>query len=192
MQLCFATNNKHKLEEVAHAVNGKFDIISLADIKCFEILPETQDTLTGNALQKAGYVFSTYNVPCFADDSGLEVEALGHAPGVFSARYAGNQKNSDDNINLLLKNLEGVKDRSARFHTVIALTGLGSTQYFEGIIQGKILREKKGSGGFGYDSVFQPEGFDRSFAEMNIAEKNKISHRAIAVQKLIAFLNNYS
>jgi XTP/dITP diphosphohydrolase len=191
MNLCFATNNKHKLEEVAQAVNKKFNILSLADLNCSEELPETRDTLAGNSLQKAEYIFNQYRVPCFADDSGLEVEALHQAPGVYSARYAGTHKNDSDNINLLLRNLEGVINRKARFRTVITLIGLGETQFFEGLIEGTILKERKGSAGFGYDPVFQPSDHVRSFAEMDISEKNKISHRAIAVQKLLFYLNGY-
>ena len=192
MRLCFATNNKHKLQEVVQAVNKRFTIVSLADLNCFEELPETRDTLEGNSLQKAEYVFNRYRVPCFADDSGLEVEALHRAPGVYSARYAGEHKSDEDNISLLLQNLNGATNRKARFRTVITLIGLQRIQSFEGSIEGAILSERKGSQGFGYDPVFQPSGFERSFAEMSIEEKNRISHRAIAVRKLIDFLNSYS
>jgi XTP/dITP diphosphohydrolase len=192
MDLCFATNNKHKLEEVAQAVDKRFNILSLADLNCFEELPETRDTLAGNSLQKAEYIFDRYKIPCFADDSGLEVEALHQAPGVYSARYAGSHKNDNDNITLLLQNLDGIANRKAQFRTVITLIGLGETQFFEGIIEGIILKERKGSMGFGYDPVFQPAGYERSFAEMDIREKNKISHRAIAVQKLLSYLNGYA
>lgn len=192
MRLCFATNNKHKLQEVVQAVNKTFTILSLADLNCFEELPETRDTLEGNSLQKAEYVFNRYRVPCFADDSGLEVEALHRAPGVYSARYAGEHKSDEDNISLLLQNLNGATNRKARFRTVITLMGLQRIQSFEGSIEGTILSERRGSQGFGYDPVFQPNGFERSFAEMSIEEKNRISHRAIAVQKLIDFLNSYS
>jgi XTP/dITP diphosphohydrolase len=191
MNLCFATNNKHKLEEVAQAVDKRFTILSLADLNCLEELPETRNTLEGNSLQKAEYVFNRYKISCFADDSGLEVEALNQAPGVFSARYAGNHKSDNDNIDLLLKNLDGALNRKAKFRTVITLIGLGDIQFFEGSIEGIILKERKGSGGFGYDPIFQPSGHSRSFAEMNIREKNKISHRAIAVQKLLSYLNDY-
>jgi XTP/dITP diphosphohydrolase len=192
MDLCFATNNKHKLEEVAQAVDKRFNILSLADLNCFEELPETRDTLAGNSLQKAEYIFDRYKIPCFADDSGLEVEALHMAPGVYSARYAGSHKNDNDNITLLLQNLDGIANRKARFRTVITLIGLEETQFFEGVIEGIILNERKGSMGFGYDPVFQPAGHERSFAEMDIREKNKISHRAIAIQKLLSYLNGYS
>jgi XTP/dITP diphosphohydrolase len=189
MELCFATNNKHKLEEVRFAVGGKFSILSLGDIHCFEELPETRDTLEDNALQKAEYVFHKYNVPCFADDSGLEVEILNGAPGVYSARYAGPQRNHDDNIDLLLKNLTGQTNRSAKFRTVIALLGFNGKHLFDGSVDGQIIDVRKGSEGFGYDPVFVPNGYSQTFAEMSLAEKNTLSHRAMAVQKLVAFLN---
>jgi XTP/dITP diphosphohydrolase len=191
MQLCFATNNKHKLDEVAHAVNTQFSIISLADLNCTEELPETRDTLEGNSLQKAEYIFQRYNIPAFADDSGLEVEALHGAPGVYSARYAGNHKNDNDNITLLLENLKASSNRKARFRTVITLLGLGEPRFFEGFIDGTILHNKRGTQGFGYDPVFQPDGYETTFAEMSISEKTTMSHRAIAVRKLIEFLNQY-
>jgi XTP/dITP diphosphohydrolase len=166
-------------------------ILSLHEIGCHEDLPETEKTLEGNSLQKAAYVYNNFHLPCFADDTGLEVEVLNGAPGVFSARYAGEQKNSTDNMNLLLKNLEGKQNRKARFRTVITLIGLNGIQYFEGIIDGLILEERRGSGGFGYDPVFQPEGFTKSLAEMTLQEKNLISHRARATQKLVTSLKNY-
>ncbi len=190
MKLCFATNNSHKLEEVRHAIKN-FQIVSLEEIKCFEELPETRDTLEGNSLQKAEFVFNKYKVPCFADDTGLEVEVLDNAPGVYSARYAGTQRNSDDNINLLLKNLHGKVNRLARFRTVISLVGFDPTPLlFEGIIDGSITLDKRGSSGFGYDPVFLPDGYTKTFAEMTLAEKNKLSHRAQAVKKLEAYLTS--
>jgi XTP/dITP diphosphohydrolase len=192
MQLCFATNNKHKLQEISHAVNNRFSIIRLADLNCTEELPETRDTLEGNALQKAEYIFQRYQIPVFADDSGLEVEALGGEPGVYSARYAGNHKKDEDNITLLLKNLSDSLNRKARFRTVIALLGLGEPHFFEGSVEGTILHAKRGSLGFGYDPIFQPDDYTTTFAEMDITEKNRMSHRARAVQKLIDFLNHYS
>ena len=188
IRLCFATNNKHKLEEVKDILGNEFQILSLEEIGCLDELPETQDTLEGNSLQKADFVFTNYHVPCFADDTGLEVKALQGAPGVYSARYSGEQRNSDDNINLLLKNLTGKSDRTAQFRTVITLMGLGETQSFEGVVKGEILTVKKGSEGFGYDSVFQPNGFNRTFAEMTLQEKNNLSHRAKAVDKLAKHL----
>jgi XTP/dITP diphosphohydrolase len=192
MRLCFATNNKHKIEEVAFAIKNKISILSLSDIGCFEELPETRDTLEGNSLQKAEYVYQHFNVPCFADDTGLEVQALKNAPGVYSARYAGPQRNSEHNINLLLKNLQGVSNRRAQFRTIITLIGLDKLHTFEGIVRGKISHQPKGSGGFGYDPVFIPEGFEKSFAEMSIEEKNQLSHRGIAIQKLVFFLSSSS
>jgi XTP/dITP diphosphohydrolase len=192
MRLCFATNNRHKLEEVAFAIDNKIQIQSLSDIGCFEELPETRDTLEGNSLQKAEYVFQNFKTPCFADDSGLEVEVLNNAPGVYSARYAGEQRNSDDNIDLLLKNLTGISNRNAQFRTIITLIGLDKIYTFEGIVKGKISHERKGSGGFGYDPIFIPDGYDRSFGEMSLEEKNTLSHRAIAIQKLVSFLSDHS
>lgn len=189
MRLCFATNNKHKIEEVAFAIKNKIIILSLNDIGCFEELPETRDTLEGNSLQKAEYVYNKFNIPCFADDTGLEVPALNNAPGVYSARYAGEHKNSDDNINLLLKNLSGISDRRAQFRTIITLIGLHKIHTFEGIVKGTITTERKGTAGFGYDPIFIPEGHTRSFGEMSLEEKNQLSHRAIAVSKLVSFLD---
>ena len=191
MRLCFATNNKHKIEEVAFAIKNKIAILSLSDIGCFEELPETRDTLEGNSLQKAEYVFTNFSIPCFADDTGLEVPALNNAPGVYSARYAGSQRNSDDNIELLLKNLNGTANRQAQFRTIITLIGLDKIYTFEGVVKGTIANERKGAGGFGYDPVFIPEGHARSFGEMSLEEKNQMSHRAIAVQKLISFLTAF-
>src|SRR5688572_18915900 len=190
MKLCFATNNSHKLEEVRHAINH-FQIVSVDEINCFEELPETRDTLEGNSLQKAEYVFDRYKVPCFADDTGLEVEALNNAPGVYSARYAGPQRNADDNMNLLLKNLQGKTNLNARFRTVISLVGLQSSPVLlEGIVSGVIVLERRGTSGFGYDPIFLPEGYAKTFAEMSMDEKNELSHRARAVKKLEAYLAN--
>jgi XTP/dITP diphosphohydrolase len=191
MRLCFATNNKHKIEEVAFAIRNKITILSLSDIGCFEELPETRDTLEGNSLQKAQYVFTNFSIPCFADDTGLEVEALKNAPGVYSARYAGSQRNPDDNIDLLLKNLTGIANRKAQFRTIITLIGLDKIYTFEGIVKGTISAERKGSAGFGYDPIFIPEGHSKSFGEMSLEEKNQMSHRAIAVKKLVTFLSSY-
>jgi len=189
IRLCFASNNKHKLEEISQAVGGYVDLLSLNDIKCFEELPETRDTMEGNSLQKAAYVFDHYHVPCFADDSGLEVEALKGAPGVYSARYAGDHRSDEDNINLVLKNLYSDTNRRARFRSVITLVGLDERPvYFEGIIPGNIIAARRGTGGFGYDPIFVPEGHNRTFAEMSLEEKNAISHRAIAVRKLADYL----
>jgi XTP/dITP diphosphohydrolase len=190
MRLCFASNNKHKLEEIKNVVGRKFEILSLADIKCNEELPETRNTLEGNSLQKAEYVLQHYSTPCFADDTGLEVEALHGAPGVYSARYAGNHRSNDDNIALLLQNLKNDTNRKAQFRTVITLIGVEAQPvFFEGIIRGEIITEKRGSSGFGYDPVFIPEGHSITFAEMTLEEKNQLSHRAIAVKKLAEYLS---
>jgi XTP/dITP diphosphohydrolase len=190
MKLCFASNNANKLSEIRPLLEPDFSIVSLDEIGCTDELEETQTTIEGNSRQKAAYIFSHFNIPCFADDTGLEVEALANAPGVYSARYAGEQRNSNDNISLLLKKLEGVKNRRARFRTVITLMGHKGTFVFEGIVQGTITDRKRGSQGFGYDPVFLPDGYDKTFAEMNITEKNRFSHRANAIQKLIAHLKN--
>ncbi len=190
MELCFATNNQHKLEEVKMLLNNKLRIISLSEIGCHEELAETTGTIRGNSRQKAKYVYENYGVACFADDSGLEVEALGNAPGVDSAIYAGLQRSHEDNINLLLQNLEGITNRSAQFITVITLITPEVDRQFEGIVKGKIINEKIGAGGFGYDPVFVPDGFQRTLAEMSMEEKNKISHRAKAIQLLVAFLES--
>ena len=188
IKLCFATNNSHKLEEVKHAIKH-FQIVSLEEINCFEELPETRDTLEGNSLQKAEYVFDKFKVPCFADDTGLEVETLNNVPGVYSARYAGPQRNAEDNINLLLKNLQGNSNRFARFRTVISLVGLQpSPVLFEGIIAGSIILQRRGTSGFGYDPIFLPQGYAKTFAEMSMDEKNELSHRSRAVKKLEAYL----
>ena len=190
-QLCFASNNAHKLNEIRPLLPPGLALLSLADIGCHEELPETQDTLAGNARQKAEYVLNNYGVACFADDTGLEVTALGGAPGVYSARYAGPQRLAEDNVAKLLQELTGAADRSARFRTVVALAGAdGTVHEFAGEVAGRITEELRGTGGFGYDPVFAPiEGDGRTFAEMTGAEKNTISHRARAVAGLLAFLN---
>jgi XTP/dITP diphosphohydrolase len=190
MTLCFSTNNKHKLEEVAKIVPPSIHLVDLQSIGCIEELEETTGTIQGNSRQKAEYVFNKYGVPCFADDSGLEVKSLQGAPGVDSAMYAGPQRNFNDNMHLLLKNLEPHSNREAQFITVITLvTNKGSWQ-FEGILKGTILSEKRGSGGFGYDPIFLPKGHNRTLAEMTMEEKNKISHRSMAIQKLVEFLKS--
>lgn len=191
MDICFATNNAHKLEEIRVILGSKFKILSLEEIGCNEELLEERDTLEGNSLQKAEYVFQKYKVACFADDTGLEVEELNGAPGVYSARYAGEQRNSERNMNLLLKNLEGKGNRKARFRTVITLIQSKEVHQFEGIVKGTILKERKGKGGFGYDPIFMPVGYSKTLAEMSMEEKNQISHRARATEKLVEFLNNF-
>lgn len=186
--LVFATNNLHKLEEVRAILQGKFHIRSLAEIGCYDDIPETSPTIEGNALQKAEYVVDHFNTPCFADDTGLEVEALDGRPGVYSARYAGETATFDDNVDKLLEELKDKSNRKARFKSVIAIVDGGRKVLFEGIINGTILNERRGTSGFGYDPVFVPEGYDQTFAEMPPALKNSISHRALAVEKLVEYL----
>lgn len=188
MKICFATNNKKKIEEVMAALGHGFTIVSLEEIGCHEELPETGDTLDHNAFQKARYVFDHYGVDCFADDTGLEVEALDGAPGVYSGRYAGEPRSDERNIEKLLQEMHGITNRKARFRTVIALIQGGKEYAFEGVADGEIIKEKTGSGGFGYDPVFKPTGYDKTFAELSMEEKNQISHRGKAVQALIKFL----
>lgn len=183
-QIVFATNNKHKLDELREILGDQFQILSLKEIGCHEDIPETADTLEGNAEIKARYVKEHYGYDCFADDTGLEVAALDGAPGVYSARYAGPEHDSKANVALLMKNMEGKTDRSARFRTVIALIEGDTLSFMTGIVKGSIIHEQRGSDGFGYDPVFMPEGFDTTFAQMSIHEKNKISHRGRAVEKL--------
>ncbi len=190
MELCFATNNPHKIQEVQAILAGRHTILGLADIGCTEELLEEQDTIPGNSFQKADYVFRTYNVPCFADDSGLEVEALNGAPGVHSAYFAGPQRSHQDNMNLVLSKLSSTKNRKAQFRTVITLVTPSITQQFEGILRGMILTEKRGAGGFGYDPIFLPDGYSKTLAEMSAEEKNQISHRARAIAQLIEFLKD--
>lgn len=188
MKICFATNNKNKIYEVQTLLGNSVELVSLESIGCFEELPETQDTIPANSAQKAQYVWEHFGVACFADDSGLEVEALKGAPGVYSARYAGIPKNDENNIQLLLRNLENYTNRNAQFRTCITLVTKHGEWQFEGTIQGTILNEKRGEKGFGYDPVFMPNGYNKTFAEMDIEAKNQISHRAIAVKKIIDFL----
>lgn len=190
--LVFATNNKHKLDEVRKITSGQVEIVSLSDIQCHDEIPETADTLEGNALQKARYIHTHFQTDCFADDTGLEVEALNGAPGVYSARYAGPGHDSEANMRKLLHELEGKENRKAQFRTVISLILDGKEYQFEGIVKGEILHERRGEAGFGYDPIFRPEGYDRSFAELGNEVKNRISHRARAVAKLSEFLKTVS
>lgn len=187
-EIVFATNNQHKLEEVRAIVGKYFNVLSLADINCCEDIPETGSTFEENALQKARYVFEKYGYDCFADDSGLEVSALDNAPGVFSARYAGEPTDSQRNIEKLMHNMQGVSHREAQFRTVIALLYEGEQLLFEGCIKGVIIDTLRGDKGFGYDPVFRPCGYEETFAEMSSEQKNKISHRALATNKLIEYL----
>ncbi|MER2996214.1 non-canonical purine NTP diphosphatase [Pontibacter populi] len=187
-ELCFATNNRNKIAEVSQMLEGKYKLLSLEDIGCNEELAEDQDTLEGNSRQKANYVWANYNVNCFADDTGLEVDAICGEPGVYSARFAGPQRSDTDNINKLLHVLEGQENRRARFRTSITLYLDNQEYQFEGIVNGTIATEYKGNKGFGYDPIFIPEGHEKTFAEMSPEEKNAISHRGRAMQKLISFL----
>jgi len=188
MKLVFATNNKHKIREISDLLDSRFEVIGLTEIGITEDIPEDADNLADNALFKARYVHERTGLNVFADDTGLEVDALGGAPGVYSARYAGTSKDPSDNIIKLLKELEGVEDRKARFRTVIALIYDNSEYLFEGKVEGGIIHMRRGTGGFGYDPVFIAEGYDQTFAEMPLSEKNKISHRAKAMKNLLAFL----
>lgn len=190
MKICFATNNSKKIEEVKAALGSEYEVVSLSEIGCFDELPETGDTLDHNAFQKARFVKDHYGVDCFADDTGLEVDSLNGAPGVYSGRYAGEPRSDERNISLLLEKMKGKNSRTARFRTVIALILDGKEYSFEGTAEGEILDKKVGSGGFGYDPVFKPLGFDRTFAQLNLTEKNEISHRGKAVKALISFLSN--
>lgn len=189
MKLVFATNNKHKLEEIVRILGDRFEIVSLEQIGCREDIPEDYETLQENAVQKARYVKEHYGYDCFADDTGLEIEALDNRPGVYSARYAGPAKDAQANMRKVLVEMEGKENRRARFRTVIALIMDGREYCFEGEVKGEILTAQQGDIGFGYDPVFRPEGFEQSFAEMPMDEKNKISHRGRAVEKLTDFLN---
>lgn len=193
MKLVFATNNKHKLDEVRKITSRHpVEIVSLAEINCFDDIPETADTLEGNALQKAHYIQEKFGLNCFADDTGLEVEALNNAPGVYSARYAGPGHDSETNMKKLLHEMEGKENRKARFRTVIALVWNGKTYTFDGIVNGTITTTKRGENGFGYDPIFIPEGYEQTFAELGNDIKNQISHRAKAVEKLDEFLTQLS
>jgi XTP/dITP diphosphohydrolase len=190
MQLVFATNNLNKIKEVQALIPKEIKLLSLNDIGCFEDIPETQDNIEGNAIQKAAYIKENYDYDCFADDTGLEVVALNNAPGVYSARYAGEQRNADDNMNLLLKNLKDSTNRNAQFKTVIALQLNNQQHTFTGICKGEITTLKSGNKGFGYDPIFKPNGQVQTFAEMDLSIKNRIGHRGKAVAKLITFLNS--
>lgn len=187
-KLVFSTNNEHKLEEVRAKIGKYYQVLSLKDLGDDTDVPETGETLEENALIKANYLWNTYGYNCIADDTGLEVEALDNAPGVYSARYAGEHKSSEDNVKKLLEELQGVENRNARFRTVIALILGGKKYLFEGKVEGVITESPKGTSGFGYDPVFQPNGYDKTFAELTLEDKNQISHRARAIDELILFL----
>jgi len=190
IELVFASGNENKVAEVEYKMGGSFKLKGLKSIGCLEEIPETGDTLEENARMKARYVWEKYGVNCFADDTGLEVESLGGAPGVLSARYAGPQRNTNDNMALLLSNLRDKSNRRARFRTVICLIENGAEQLFEGKVTGSIIEEGRGLEGFGYDPIFLPDGFEKTFAEMNMEEKNTISHRGRAISALAEFLSN--
>jgi XTP/dITP diphosphohydrolase len=190
MNIVFATHNKNKSKELQLLLPDSISILTLEDINCNDDIPETADTLEGNASLKSIYVVENFNYDCFADDTGLEIEALNDEPGVLSARYAGEEKNSDDNMDLVLEKMKNTENRNAQFRTVISLRLSGEEHLFEGIARGTIRHEKSGSEGFGYDPIFQPEGYNITFSEMSMAEKNKISHRGIAVRKLVEFLSS--
>ena len=192
MKLVFASNNKNKIQEIQALVPSVIQIVSLEDIGCTEDIPETADTIEGNAILKANYVTEKYGYNCFADDTGLEVDALNGAPGVYSARYAGEQKDANDNMDKLLSELEDKSNRKANFKTVIALNLNGKQNLFTGIINGKIIEEKIGTNGFGYDPIFVADGYEKTFAELTMEEKSTISHRGIAVKELILFLQKQS
>lgn len=188
MKLVFATNNKHKLEEIRRLLKGVQEIVSLEEIGCHADIPEDHDTLEENALQKARYIRQHYGLDCFADDTGLEIKALDNRPGVYSARYAGPEKDDAENMKKVLAEMAGMTERDACFRTVIALILNGREYLFEGRVDGTILTEKQGEAGFGYDPIFRPEGFATSFAQMPMDQKNEISHRGRAIQKLVGFL----
>lgn len=191
MNLIIATNNAHKVTEIKEDLPSYITVQSLKEVGIVEEIPEEQDTLEGNALQKARYIYNKYQRNCFADDTGLEVEVLGGAPGVYSARYAGEGCSFDDNVQKILKEMDGMDCRDARFRTVIALIIDGQEYLFEGEVYGEIIAESMGTKGFGYDPIFQPKGYEETFAEMSLEQKNKISHRGRAVSKLVAFLKAY-
>lgn len=190
MKLVFATNNKNKAIEIQQLIGDKFEILSLQDINCEEEIPEEQETIEGNAQQKAHYVFEKFQINVFADDTGLEIESLNGEPGVYSARYAGEERNPDKNMDKVLNLLANQTNRNAQFKTVIYLIINQEEFLFEGIVKGKIIHDKRGNLGFGYDPIFIPNGYDRTFAEMTLEEKSQISHRAIAVNKMVEFLKN--
>jgi len=186
--LVFATNNKHKLEEVQALIGDKFQLKTLGEIGCLDEIPETGTTFRDNASQKSHYIWDRFNMDCFSDDSGLEVDALNGEPGVYSAHYSGS-RDSEENLQLVLDKMRGMKDRSARFKCIISIILDGNEHFFEGTVEGEITESRSGSAGFGYDPIFRPQGYEVSFAEMSAEEKNRISHRARAVSKLVEFLN---
>jgi len=191
IKLVFATNNQHKLQEIKQILGDSIELLSLNDINCDEEIPENQETIEGNAAEKSFYIYNKFGLNCFADDTGLEIEELNGEPGVYSARYAGEEKSAEKNMDLVLQKLAEIKNRNARFKTVISLVIDGQEIQFEGIVNGHILEEKRGKTGFGYDPIFQPNESNLSFAEMTMEEKSKISHRGRAVQKLVEYLTHF-
>ena len=191
MDLVFATNNQHKIKEIKNLIGEEFNIKSLGDIGFFDAIPETKMTIEGNASQKSFFIYDKYKINCFADDTGLEIKSLNGRPGVFSARYASDECDFNKNMNRVLDELKGKDDRSARFRTIISLIINGEEKTFEGIVNGKIIKRKKGKDGFGYDPIFLPDAYDLTFAEMSLAEKNIISHRARATKRLVEYLNSF-
>lgn len=192
LKLVFATNNKNKIKEIKHLIGNSIELLSLEDIGCLEDIPETSDTIQGNAIQKAKYVYDNYGYNCFADDTGLEIDELNGEPGIYSARYAGEQRNPEDNMNKVLEKLNDATNRNAQFKTVIALIINGEISCFEGIVKGEMTRVRSGEEGFGYDPIFKPKGYDITYSEMNLELKNKISHRALATHQLIEHLQKMS
>jgi XTP/dITP diphosphohydrolase len=190
IKLVFATNNQHKLNELSKIAGEKFHLLSLKDINCFDDIPETADTLEGNSALKAHFIWEKYGMNCFADDTGLEIDALNGQPGVYSARYAGEEQNPEANLSKVLDELKGNNNRKARFRTVICLILDGKEYFFEGIVNGSLLSERHGKEGFGYDPIFVPEGYDQTFAEMDMELKNRISHRGLATERLLKYLKS--
>ena len=190
IKLVFATNNQHKINELSKIAGEKFHLLSLKDINCLDDIPETADTLEGNSALKAHFIWEKYGMNCFADDTGLEIDALNGQPGVYSARYAGEEQNPEANLSKVLDELKGNNNRKARFRTVICLILEGKEYYFEGIVNGSLLSERHGKKGFGYDPIFVPEGYDQTFAEMDMELKNRISHRGLATERLLKYLKS--
>lgn len=188
MKLVFATQNQNKFEEVRKLIPERIDLVSLTDIGCFDEIPETGATLEENARIKADYIFRNFKLPCFADDTGLLVDSLNGQPGVYSARYAGEHKNAEDNMNKLLLKLKNKTNRDAWFKTIIVLNVQGENYLFEGVVEGEIIKEQRGTAGFGYDPIFKPKGYENTFAELSIETKNKIGHRGKAIRKLLVYL----
>ncbi len=190
MKICFATNNRNKLEEIQQILGDSFEILSLKDIGCFDDIAEPHETLEENSAEKAEYIYTRYQIPVFADDTGLEITALNGAPGVYSARYGGPARSAERNMTKVLGELEGAADRSAQFRTIMTYIDESGTFQFEGIVKGRIISERRGEGGFGYDPIFIPDGYDQTFGELPASEKNQISHRVRSLSKLVEFLKS--